>query len=107
MFEAYGWANVGTLEDLAGLKAEITKAEIAGWADFHLAQELNWAGAAADFDFYVRNGGNTAFVGSTSASAGSSQPETQSISLAAGTYWIVAVNWSHLADPSWVFLVVQ
>jgi hypothetical protein len=68
---------------------------------------LDWEGAAADLDFYVTNSGISAFVGSTSASAGSSHPESQSISLAAASYWMVPVNWNHLADPDWIFIVVQ
>ncbi|HRP09245.1 MAG TPA: hypothetical protein PLL69_12240, partial [Gemmatimonadales bacterium] len=68
---------------------------------------VDWEGGAADIDFYMKNAGNTAFVGSTSASATGSQPETQSISLAAASYWLVVVNWNHLDDPDWVYIVVQ
>lgn len=67
---------------------------------------VDWAGGA-DLDMYILNEGISAFVGSTSASAGSSQPETQAVSLPAASYWVVPVNWNHLADPAWIFLVVQ
>lgn len=68
---------------------------------------VDWAASSADLDMYMTNEAISAFVGSTSASAGSSHPESQSVDIAAGSYWVIPVNWNHIADPAWIFLTVQ
>jgi hypothetical protein len=55
-------------------------------------------------DLYITNSAVSAF---TASSAGASQPEATSASLAAGTFYIAGVNWSNLATPDWIFIVVQ
>lgn len=69
---------------------------------------LFWAGGTdPDLDFYIRNAANNAFVGSTSASAGSSNPEQQTVSLAAGTYYIAVIDFGGPTNPSRIRIEVQ
>jgi hypothetical protein len=64
---------------------------------------LDWPGGA-DMDLYITKSAVSAI---TASSAGASQPEATSASLAAGTFYIAGVNWSNLATPDWIFIVVQ
>jgi hypothetical protein len=68
---------------------------------------MDWANAS-DIDFYLVNGSFTAFVGSTSASATGAQPETQTVAnLAAGTYYIVGVNFLDGPVPAWIKMTLE
>jgi hypothetical protein len=68
---------------------------------------VDWSNAN-DVDFYLVNGSFTAFVGSTSASATTGQPETQTVTaLPAGTYYLVAVNFNDDPAPAWVKVTME
>ncbi len=65
---------------------------------------VDWDGlAGADIDLFVGD----ADVAQVIYRGTSARPETGSASIAAGTYWIVVINWNNLGTPNWVYTWVH